>query len=47
MKTIDKERKLNKLFKETKLKLVENSVNEKIILIDFAKEYNKIWREDE
>lgn len=39
------EHKINKLMSETKLKLTNNSQELSVILIDFANEYNKIWRE--
>lgn len=37
--------KLNKLLIETKIKLDSNNKELSVILIDFANEYNKIWRE--
>lgn len=41
MKKIDTE--INKLLNETKIKLSQNRINESVILIDFVKEYNKLW----
>lgn len=41
------ERKLNKLLKETKLKLGKCNQEIGVILIDFANAYNKIWKESE
>jgi len=37
--------KINKLMSETKIKLDSNTKELSVILIDFANEYNKIWRE--
>lgn len=39
------EQKINKLFDETRVKLAENSISEKVILIDFVYQYNKIYSE--
>lgn len=45
MKKIDTE--INKLLNETKIKLSQNRINESVILIDFVKEYNKLWSDYE
>ena len=38
------ERKVNKLLSETKLKIANNQSELGMILIDFANEYNKVWK---
>jgi|AntAceMinimDraft_10_1070366.scaffolds.fasta_scaffold157146_3 hypothetical protein len=40
---MSKETKLNKLFKESELKLDANKTNRRVILVEFVQEYNKIW----
>lgn len=44
---MDKETKINRLLKEYKRKLLENTINQSVILVDFAREYNKTWSEED
>lgn len=41
-----KEQQLNKLLKEYNYKIVKEKTDINMLLIDFAREYNQIWREE-
>ena len=40
------EQKITKLTNEYERKIINNCNNLKVLLIDFAREYNQIWRDD-
>lgn len=41
---MDEEKKINKLLKEYELKLIQNDKDRRMLLIDFAREYNEVWK---